>query len=139
MLLAGVKAVGYDPQLFEIGADVFRCTNPGCSLLGQLTHVPRMVKMTVSSDRNSVIGSDPSGLESKGSSRSSSPAYLRRKPAAPSQVRLILSGAIFNENKLGALPRLEWWNAGIMEKWVLVYWDVGLMVRQRRNDKNKNR
>jgi hypothetical protein len=51
------------------------------------------------------------------------------------------------KNKLGASPqpveslevvRLECWNPGILEKWVLGYWIVGLMVRRRRNDKIKN-
>jgi hypothetical protein len=27
--------------------------------------------------------------------------------------------------KLGALPQLEWWNAGILEKWVLGYCYIG--------------
>jgi hypothetical protein len=31
--------------------------------------------------------------------------------------------------KLGASPQLECWNAGILEKWVLVYRNVGLMVK----------
>ncbi len=31
-------------------------------------------------------------------------------------------------NKLGASPQLECWNAGILEKWVLEYCNVGLMV-----------
>jgi len=26
------------------------------------------------------------------------------------------------------LPQLECWNAGIVEKWILEYWDAGLMV-----------
>jgi hypothetical protein len=33
---------------------------------------------------------------------------------------------------------LEWWNAGILEKWVLGYWAVGLMDRRRWDDKIKN-
>ncbi len=28
-------------------------------------------------------------------------------------------------NKLGASPQLEWWNAGILEKWVLGYCNIG--------------
>jgi len=30
--------------------------------------------------------------------------------------------------KLGASSQLEFWNAGILEKWVLGYWTVGLMI-----------
>ncbi len=29
--------------------------------------------------------------------------------------------AEYNIRNLGASPQLEWWNAGIMEKWVLAY------------------
>jgi hypothetical protein len=35
--------------------------------------------------------------------------------------------ALFNP-KLGASPLLECWNDGILEKWVLGYWSVGLMA-----------
>ena len=31
--------------------------------------------------------------------------------------------------KLGASPQLECWNTEIMDKWVLRYWNVGLMVK----------
>ena len=41
---------------------------------------------------------------------------------------------ILKKIKLGASPRLELWNAGILEKWVLGYWSIGLMVRRRRNE-----
>jgi hypothetical protein len=30
-----------------------------------------------------------------------------------------------NVYKLGASPQLEWWNAGILEKWVLGYCKIG--------------
>jgi hypothetical protein len=34
----------------------------------------------------------------------------------------------FATYKLGALPQLECWNAGILEEWILGYWSVGLMA-----------
>jgi|GEM_PF-2881186 len=60
---------------------------------------------------------------------------MNKLGASPQSVESLPSRASGSKDKV---VRLECWNYGILEKWVLGYWSVGLMVRQRRNDKIKN-
>jgi hypothetical protein len=34
---------------------------------------------------------------------------------------------LYKYKKSGASPRLEWWNVGVMEYWVLGKWKIGLL------------